>query len=131
MLTQQLLKKIREDPGSLVGSIDYLDISSGNIGPTELILLSKALYGHINLCGACSPLIGINLRNNNLCLLNITNTDAETAPPEYKGFQQFCRALQASRYIKSLNLSENQIGSPGFKAISELLDNSLSLHELM
>ena len=134
-MTPQLLKKIREDPGGLVGSLENLDLSSNNLAGGDIIMLAKALNAHATHCGGvCSPLLSINLRNNNVCSMNTTTTTVEGEEernPEYKGFQMFCKAMQNSRYIRVLNVSENILGAPGFKAIFDLLDTSNSLHELM
>ena len=132
MLNPQLLKKIREDPGGLVGSIEHLDLSSGNLGPTDVFQLTKALNAHTSHCGGVgSPIIGINLRNNNLCGLNPEESDGEPSPAEYKGLQSFCRSLATNRYIRVLNISENLLGAPGFKALFDVLEATSSLHELM
>lgn len=46
MLNPQLLKKIREDPGGVVGSLEFLDLSCGGVGPGELLMLTKAMNAH-------------------------------------------------------------------------------------
>jgi hypothetical protein len=131
MLTPQLLKKIREDPGGVVGSLENLDLSSSHLGAAEMTLLAKALNAHAAHCGGvCSPIIGVNLRNNNVCSMDIVEGESPRGP-EYKGFQMLCKAMQNSRYIRVLNVSENTFGAPGFKAIFDMLDTSTSLHELM
>ena len=131
MLNPQLLKKIKEDPGGLVGSLECLDLSSSRIGAADMVLLAKAFNAHPTYCGGvCSPIVNVNLRNNDLC--SISNGGEESSqPPDYKGFQMFCKSMQNSRYIRVLNFSENILGPPGFKAIFELLDANSSLHELM
>lgn len=132
MLNPHLLKKIREDPGGLVGSLEHLDLSSSNLGPADVFQLTKALNAHATHCGGVgSPIIGISLKNNNLCGLNAEEKVDEPSPPEYKGFQSFCRSLASNRYIRVLNVSENLLGAPGFKAIFDVLEATSSLHELM
>lgn len=111
MLNPQLLKKIKEDPGGIVGSIEYLDLSSGNLGPPELNLLTKALNGHVTFFnGVCSPITGINLSNNNLCGLNQSEEGETGHAPEYKSIVSFFKCLQNHRYIRTLALSDNILG---------------------
>ena len=145
VVNPSLLKKLKEDDGG-IGTIEHLDLSNGNVGSSELSLLTKAMVklnqslivalllcspwmsnqvAHNTIVGTQSPVASLNLSNCNICGANF---DALSA--DIKGLNLLCKSFYSNRYIRVLNFSGNVLTNAGFKILSDLLENNSSLHEL-
>ncbi len=107
-------------------SIEHLDLSNGNVGSSELILLTRAILAHNTAMGTQSPLQTLNLSNCNICGANY-----EPGISDIKGFTALCRNFSTNRYLKILNLTGNVLTIGGCRVLSDLLENNVSLKELM
>ena len=121
-LDSNLIKRIKgeSDP------IEYLDLSSGFITPSDLLFLSKSIQFYQNNHSNSHSLIEIDLSSNQICGVNSRgegNYDSE-------GFITLCNILQSSRILKVLCLDRNFLSIPGCNSIGQLILNQSSLTQL-